>query len=94
MNCRDNSRNINNLESHTQKGYPRRPSETQRRSYNKFESFSTKVECYKCKKFGHMAKNFKMTFPPREPQQNNNSHRHETQKRKWIRTWIIGNINA
>jgi hypothetical protein len=26
-----------------------------------------------------------MTIPPREPQQNNNNHRHETQKRTWIR---------
>jgi hypothetical protein len=49
-------RNINNFESHTQKGYPRRPSETRRISYNMFESLSTEVECYKCNKFGHMAK--------------------------------------
>jgi hypothetical protein len=45
MNFRDNIRNINNFESHTQKGYQRRPSETQRRSYNMFESLSTEVEC-------------------------------------------------
>jgi hypothetical protein len=32
-----------------------------------------------------MAKYFKMTIPPREPQQNNNSHRQEPQKRTWIR---------
>jgi hypothetical protein len=32
MNCIANSKNIKNFESHTQKGYPRRPSETQRRS--------------------------------------------------------------
>jgi hypothetical protein len=56
VNCRANNRNINNFESHTQKGYPRRPSETQRRSYNRFESLSTEVECYKCNNFGHMAK--------------------------------------
>jgi hypothetical protein len=85
MNCRANSRNINNFESHTQKGYPRRPSETQRRSYNMFESLSTEVECYKCNNFGHMAKYCRMTVPPREPQQNNNSHRQEPQKRTWIR---------
>jgi hypothetical protein len=48
--------NINNFESHTQKGYPRRPSETQRRIYNKFESLRTKVECYKCKNLEHMEK--------------------------------------
>jgi hypothetical protein len=69
MNCRANSRNINNFESHTQKGYPRRPSETQRRSYNKFESLRTEVECYKCNNFGHMAQDCRMTIPPREPQQ-------------------------
>jgi hypothetical protein len=27
VNCRANNRNINNFESHTQKGYPKRPSE-------------------------------------------------------------------
>jgi hypothetical protein len=32
-----------------------------------------------------MAKYFKMTVPPREPQQNNNIHRKEPQKRTWIR---------
>jgi hypothetical protein len=44
VNCRAN-RNINNIESHTQKGYPRRPSETKRISYNRFEYLSTEVEC-------------------------------------------------
>jgi hypothetical protein len=43
------------------------------------------VECYKCNNFGHMAKYCRMTVPPREPQQNNNSHRQEPQKRTWIR---------
>jgi hypothetical protein len=56
VNCRSNKRNTNNFEIHTQRGYPRRPSETQRRSYNRFESLSTKVECYKCNNFGHMVK--------------------------------------
>jgi hypothetical protein len=41
VNCRSNNRNINNFESHTQRDYPRRPSETHRRSYNRFESLST-----------------------------------------------------
>jgi hypothetical protein len=85
MNCRANKMNINKFESHTQKGYLRRPNETQRRSYNRFESLSTEVECYKCNNFGHMAKDYRMTVPPREPQQNNNSHRQEPQKRTWIR---------
>jgi hypothetical protein len=40
VNCRAN----NNFESHTQRGYPRIPSETQRRSYNRFESLSNEVE--------------------------------------------------
>jgi hypothetical protein len=73
--------NINKFENHTQKGYPIRPSETQRRSYNMFESLRTEVECYKCNNFGHMDKDCRMTIPPREPQQNNNNHRHEPQKR-------------
>jgi hypothetical protein len=84
-NYRDNNRNIKNFESHTQKGYPRRPSVTQRRSYNRFESLSTEVECYKCNNFGHMAKYFRMTVLPRGRQKNNNSHRQEPQKRTWIR---------
>jgi hypothetical protein len=53
VNCRDNNRNNNYLESHTQRGYSRRPSETQRISYNRFESLRTEVECYKCNNFGH-----------------------------------------
>jgi hypothetical protein len=77
--------NINKFEILTQKGYPRRPSETQRRSYNMFESLSIEVQCYKCNNFGHMAKDCRMKIPPREPQQDNNSHRHEPQKRTWIR---------
>ena len=32
-----------------------------------------------------MAKYCRMTVPLREPQQNNNSHRQEPQKRTWIR---------
>jgi hypothetical protein len=56
VNCRANNMNIKKFESHTQKGYPRRPSETQRRSYNRFEHLITEVECYKCNNFGNMAK--------------------------------------
>ena len=85
MNCRANNRNNNSLESYTQRDYSRRPNKTQRRSYNRFESLSTEVECYKCNNFGHVAKDFKMKVPPKEPQQNNNSHRQEPQKRTWIR---------
>jgi len=32
-----------------------------------------------------MAKDCRMTVPPREPQQNNNSHKKDAQKRTWIR---------
>jgi hypothetical protein len=32
-----------------------------------------------------MAKDCRMTIPPREPQQNNNNHRHEPHKRTWIK---------
>jgi hypothetical protein len=77
INCKANSRNIN--------GYPRIPSETHRRSYNRFESLSTELECYKCNNFGHMAKDCRMTILPREPQHKNNNHRQEPHKRTWIR---------
>jgi hypothetical protein len=74
--------NNNYFESHTQRGYSKRPSETQRRSYNRFESLSIELKCYKYNNFGHMAKNCRMTIPPKEPQQ---SHEHEPQKMTWIR---------
>jgi hypothetical protein len=85
VNCRANNRNNNNFESYTQRDYSRRHSDTQRRSYNMFESLRTEVECYKCNNFGHMAKYYRMTVPPKEPQQSNNSHRQEPQKTTWIR---------
>jgi hypothetical protein len=68
VNCRSKNRNANNFESHTQRSYPIRPSETQIRSYNRFESLSTEVDCYKFNNFGHMAKDFIMIVPPSEPQ--------------------------
>jgi hypothetical protein len=64
LNCRAN-KNSNNFESYTQRDYLRRPSDTQRGSYNRFESLSTEVECYKCNNFGHMAKDCRMTVPPK-----------------------------
>ena len=75
VNCIANNMNITNFESHIQKGYPRRPSETQKISYNNFESLITKVEFYKCNNFGHMDKYCRMSIPPKETQQNKNSHR-------------------
>jgi hypothetical protein len=85
VNRKDNNMNSNNFESYMQRDYSMRPSDTQRRSYNRFESLSTEVECYKCNNFGHMAKDCRMTVPPKEPQQNNNNHRQEPQKMTWIR---------
>jgi hypothetical protein len=85
VNYRAKNRNSNNFESYTQRDYSRRPSDTQRISYNMFESLSTKVKCYKCNNFGHMAKDCRMTIPPKESQQNNNSHRQEPQETTWIR---------
>jgi hypothetical protein len=84
VNCRANTKNINNYEGYTRNGYSRRSHEAQSRSYNIFESLSTEVECYKCNNFGHMAKDCRLIVPPRESQQNINSHRHEPQ-RIWIR---------
>jgi uncharacterized protein YjhX (UPF0386 family) len=68
VNCRANRRNKNNFEIHAQYGCPRRPSETQKGSYKRFESLIIEVECYKCNKFGHMAKHCRMIVPPKESQ--------------------------
>jgi hypothetical protein len=68
VNCRAKNGNNNNFESHIQKSYSIRPSETQRISYNRFESLSIEVECYKCNNFRHVAKNCRMTVPPKEHQ--------------------------
>jgi hypothetical protein len=43
------------------------------------------VEFYKSNNFENMAKDSRMTVPPREAQQRKNSHRQEPQKRTWIR---------
>ena len=67
VNCRANNKDKNNFESHTQRVYPKRPSEKQRRSYNMFEYLRSEVECYKCNNFGHMAKYCRMTVLPKEP---------------------------
>jgi len=74
MNCRANNKNIENHESYAHNGYSRRPSETQRRRYNMFESLRTEVECYKCNKFRHMDKDCRMIVPIRESKINKNSH--------------------
>jgi hypothetical protein len=76
--------NRDNHERHAQNHYSRMPSETQNKSYKRFESLSTEMECYKCNNFGHMAKYCRMAVPPRESQQNNKSHIKEPQ-RIWIR---------
>jgi hypothetical protein len=68
MHYRAKNRNNDNFESRTQRGYSRRLSETQRRSYDRVESFRTEVECYKCNNFLHMAKDCRMAVPPKEPQ--------------------------
>ena len=68
VNYRANNRNNNYFESHTQRGYSRIPSETQRQSYKSLEYLSTEVECYKCNNFGHMTKNCRMLVPLKEPQ--------------------------
>jgi hypothetical protein len=69
VNCRANIKSRNNYEGYTRNSYPRRPHEAQRKNYNRFESLSNEVECYKCNNFGHMAKDCRLTIPPREPKQ-------------------------
>jgi hypothetical protein len=65
MNCIENNKNIDNHESYAQNDYSRRPIETHIINYNRFESLSIEMECYKCNNFGHMAKYFRMKVPPR-----------------------------
>jgi hypothetical protein len=84
MKCRANNRNRDNHERYAQNDWSRRPSETQNKNYNMFESLSTEMEFYKCNNFGHVAKDCRITVPPRESQQNKNSHKQEPQ-RIWIR---------
>jgi hypothetical protein len=47
VNCRSNNMNIDNHESYARNDYSRRPGERQNKSYNKFVSLSTEMECYK-----------------------------------------------
>jgi hypothetical protein len=65
VNCRANNMNRNNRESYAQNDYSRRPSETHNIYYNIFEFLSIEMECYKCNKFGHMAKDYRMKDPSR-----------------------------
>jgi hypothetical protein len=65
VNCRENNWNRDNSESYAGNDYSRRPSETHNISYNMFESLSTEMECYKCKKSGHRAIDCRMIVPPR-----------------------------
>jgi hypothetical protein len=44
VNCRENNRNRDNSESYAQNDYSRRTSETQKKSYNRFESLSIEME--------------------------------------------------
>jgi hypothetical protein len=83
MNCRANTKNKRNYEIYKRNGYPRSSHEAQNITYNIFESLSAEVECYKCNKFGHMAKYCRLIVPPRESQCNINSHKQEPQ-RIWI----------
>jgi hypothetical protein len=84
LNCRANAKNKRNYEDYTRNGYPRRPNEAQSRNYNRFESFSDEIECNRCNKFGHMAKDCRLIVPPRESRQNIDNHQQEPQ-RIWIR---------
>jgi hypothetical protein len=75
VNCRENNRDKDKHESYARNDYSIRPSETQNIIYNRFESLSNDMECYKCNNFGHMAKYCRVTIPPIKSKQNNNGHR-------------------
>jgi hypothetical protein len=85
VNCRANTKNRRNYEGYTRNGYPRRSHEAQKiKSYNRFESLSNEVECYKCNNFGHMAKDCRLDCSSKRIKENINSHKQEPQ-RIWIR---------
>jgi hypothetical protein len=83
VNCRVNTKNTSNNEGYTRNSYPRRSHEAQNRSYNIFGSLSDEVKCYKCNNFGNIARDCRLTVPPREPKKNINSHKQE-QQMIWI----------
>jgi hypothetical protein len=84
VNCKENTKNRSNDEGYTRNSYPRRPHESQNRSYNIFGSLSNEVECSKCNNFGHIAKDCRTYIPLREPKKIHNSYKKEPQ-RIWIR---------
>jgi hypothetical protein len=59
--------------------YPRRSYEAYNRNQNSFGSLRNEVECYKCNNFGHIAKNCRLTIPPRESKKNISSQISEPQ---------------
>jgi hypothetical protein len=86
VNCRAYPKNISNNVGYLNNIYPIRYYEAYTRNQNRFGSLSNEVECYKCNNFGHIAKNCRLTIPPRESKKNINSQISEPQgiwKRKY-----------
>ena len=70
INCRSyekgrNTWNINSYENsrnHYEGNYLKNPCEAFDGNYNRFEDPHYEIECYKCKKFGHITRDYKSNF--------------------------------
>jgi hypothetical protein len=66
VNCRAYAKNRSNYVGYLNNSYPRRHYESHNINNFFFGSLNNEVECYKCNNFGHIAKNCRLTIPPRE----------------------------
>jgi hypothetical protein len=74
INCKAYAKNKRNYEGHPRINHLRKPHEAYNINYDNFGSLNDEVECYKCNNFGHMAKDCRLTVPPKEPKQEFNNH--------------------
>jgi hypothetical protein len=84
INCKDYSKNKSNYEGDPRINHLRKPHEAYNIKYNSFGSLNDEVECYKCNNFGHVAKDCRLTVPPKEPKTEFNNHK-KGPSRIWIR---------
>jgi hypothetical protein len=74
INYRSYAKNRRNYEGYSRNNYHKKLHEAYNINYNKFGSLNNELECYKCNNFGHMARDFILIIPPKEPKQDFNGH--------------------